>query len=127
MTLKQILWKTKTFFKKLDHHFLVESAKIENASLPDKTAISEANVKANRMVSRKWTYHKELSFASNYFIFLKVFFFSVNQPLTKVWFDIPTTQMPIFVLFQSDGVFFDCTFSLWVSLNGLVYFRNSNF
>ena len=76
LTLKQILWKTKTFFKKLDHHFLVESAKIENASLPDKTAISEANVKANRMVSRKWTYHKERSFASNYFIFLKAFLFS---------------------------------------------------
>ena len=126
MTLKQILWKTKTFFKKLEHHFLVESAKIENASLPDKTAISEAKVKANRMVSRKWTYHKERSFASNYFIFFKVFF-SVNEPLTKIWFDIPTAQMPIFVLFLSDGVLFDCAFSLWVSLNGLLCFRNSNF
>ena len=109
LTLKQILWKTKTFFKKLDHHFLVESAKIENPSLPDKTAISEANVKANRMVSRKWTYHKERSFASNYFIFLKVFF-SVNEPLTKIWFDIRTTRMPIFVLFQSDGVFLTVLF-----------------
>ena len=42
----------KTFFKKLEYHFSVESAKIENASFPYKTAISEANVKTNRMVSQ---------------------------------------------------------------------------
>ena len=62
------------FFQKLDYHFLVERIKIENASFPYKTAISEANVKTNRMVTTKWTYHRELSFASNYFIFLKVLF-----------------------------------------------------
>ena len=63
-------WKTKTFFKKLEHRFLVESIKIENASFPDKTAISEANVKTNRMVSTKWTYNKE-----NYFIYLFIYLF----------------------------------------------------
>ena len=73
LTLKQIFRKTKIFFKKLECCFLVESTKIENGSLPYKTAISEANVKTNRMVSTKWTYHKERSFASNYFIFLKIF------------------------------------------------------
>ena len=52
----------------------VESAKIENASFPYKIAISEANVKTNRMVSTKWASRKERSFASNNFIFLKVFF-----------------------------------------------------
>ena len=74
LTLKQIFWKTKTFFKKLEYRFLVESTKIENASFPYKTAISEANVKTNRMATTKWAYHRELSFASNYFIFLKVLF-----------------------------------------------------
>ena len=74
LTLKQILWKTKTFFKKLSYRFLVESTKIENASFPYKTAISEANVKTNRMVTTKWAYHRERSFASNYFIFLKILF-----------------------------------------------------
>ena len=74
LTLIQIFWKTKTFFKKLKYRFLVESTKIENASFPYKTAISEANVKTNRMVSTKWTYHKERSFASNYFIVLKILF-----------------------------------------------------
>ena len=43
-------WKKKTF-KKLEYRFLIESTKIENASFPYKAAISETNVKTNRMVS----------------------------------------------------------------------------
>ena len=43
-------------------------------SFPFKTALSETNVKTNRMATTKWTYHKEWSFASNYFIFLENFF-----------------------------------------------------
>ena len=43
----------KTFFKKLEYYFLVESTKIENASFPYKTTISESNVKTNRMVNTK--------------------------------------------------------------------------
>ena len=74
LTLKQIFWKTKTFFKKLEYRFWVESTKIENASFPYKSAVSEANVKTNRMVTTKWTYHKERSFASNYFTFSKILF-----------------------------------------------------
>ena len=50
------------FFEKLEYRFLVESIKIENAPFPYKTALLEGNVKANRMVTRKWTYHKEWSF-----------------------------------------------------------------
>ena len=42
-TLKQIFWKTKTFVKKLEYHFLVEATKIENTSFPFKTALPEAN------------------------------------------------------------------------------------
>ena len=61
-------------FRKTGVPFLVESTKIENASFPYKTEISEANVKTNKMVTTKWTYHKERSFASNYFIFLKILF-----------------------------------------------------
>ena len=64
----------KTFFRKLKYRFLVERTKIEKASLPYKTAISEANVKANRMLATKWAYHREQSFTSNYFIFLKALF-----------------------------------------------------
>ena len=60
--------KEKTFFKKLEHHFLVESTKIERATFPHKSALPKANIKINRMRSAKWTYHKEPSFVSNYFI-----------------------------------------------------------
>ena len=64
----------KTFLKKLECRFLAESTKIENALFPYKTSISEANVKTNKVVPTKWTYHKERSFASTYFIFLKILF-----------------------------------------------------
>ena len=60
----------KTFLKKLEYSFLVENNETENTSFPFKTALSEANVKANRMATAKLTYHKEWSFASDCFIFL---------------------------------------------------------
>ena len=74
LTLKRIFWKTETFFKKLEYRFLVEATKIENTSFPFKTALSEVNVKTNRMTAEKWTYRKKWSFASNYLIFLENLF-----------------------------------------------------
>ena len=64
----------KNFSKKLEYRLLVETTNIEKASIPFKTALSEANVKTNRMATTKWTYHKEWSFASNYFNFLENLF-----------------------------------------------------
>ena len=62
----------KTIYKNLEYHrFLVKATKIENTSFAFKTALSEPNVKINRMATTKWTYYKEWSFASNYLIFLK--------------------------------------------------------
>ena len=49
----------KTIFKKMEYRFLVEATKIENTSLPFKTALLEANAKTNRMTTTKWTYLKE--------------------------------------------------------------------
>ena len=74
LTLKPIFSKMKIFFKNLKYRFLVENTKIENASFSYKAAISEANVKTNRMMSTKLTYQKERSFGSNHFIFLKILF-----------------------------------------------------
>ena len=82
LTLKQTFWKTKTFFKKLENRFLVETTKIETTSFTFKTALSEANVKTNRMGTTKWTYHKEWSFTSNYSIFFEKFC-RVLEPLEK--------------------------------------------
>ena len=47
LTLKLVFWKTKTFFKKSEYPFLVDSTKIESASFLHKTSISEANVKTD--------------------------------------------------------------------------------
>ena len=58
-----------TDFLQTENLFLVEST-----SFPYKTTISEANFKTIGMETTKWTYHKERSFASNYFIFLKILF-----------------------------------------------------
>ena len=82
LTLKQLFCKTKTFFKKLGYCFSFESTKFENASFPCKTGISEGNVNTNKMVTTKWTYRKERSFASNYFIIIIiiVFFFGNFVP-----------------------------------------------
>ena len=51
----------------------MKALRLKNASLPYNAAISEANVKTNKMVGTKWTYHKERSFASNCFIFFENF------------------------------------------------------
>ena len=82
LTLIQNFWKTKTFFEKLEYRFLVETTAIKNISFPFKTVLPEANVKTNRMVTAKVTYHKKWSFASNDFIFLKNCF--VLEPLKKI-------------------------------------------
>ena len=41
----------------MEYRFLVKSTKIENTTFPYKTALSEVNVKTNRMGNTKWTYH----------------------------------------------------------------------
>ena len=82
LTLKQTFWKTKIFLKKLEYHLLVETAKIENTSFPFKTALSEAIVETNRMVTTKWAYHKEWSFASKQINFFGKFI-PVLEPLKK--------------------------------------------
>ena len=107
LTLKQIFWKMKTFFKKLEYRFSVESTKTESALFPYKTALSEANVKTNRIVSKKWTYHKERSFASNYFI--------LKNSYKELFWCTNDTNVHIHT-FRSRWNFIWGLFSLWVSL-----------
>ena len=52
----------------------VESTKIDNTAFQYKTALSEANVKTNRMWCTNWTYRKGNSFVHNYFVFPKISF-----------------------------------------------------
>ena len=88
----------------MEYRFLTETNKIENASFSYKTALSEANVKTNRMATTKWTYHKEWSFARNFFFFFFFKFVSVLESFKKSSFGVPMVQMSIFVFFASAGV-----------------------
>ena len=87
LTLKQIFWKAKTFFKKLVYCFLVESTKIGNASFPYKTVMSKANFKIKRMMSTKWTFFFYLGFLSRTFTIHRTagegggYFFNSSLPL----------------------------------------------
>ena len=102
----------RNLFKKLEQRFLVESTKIENASLPYKTAWSKANVDTNRMVSTKWTYHKVLPVTS---LFFWKFCFSLRNSYKElIWCtNDPNANIRVFV---SAGILFDGAFSPWVSL-----------
>ena len=84
-TLKQILWKTQTLFKKLEYCFLVESTKIDNITFPYKTALSEANVKTNRMGSKKQTYHINGVFPVTTFLFRKFCFRLGTLYIELIW------------------------------------------
>ena len=68
-TWKHFFWKKRKPFQK-EHRFFVEIFKTEKTAFPNKTALPAANVGTNRMGGTKWTYHKEQSFASHYFIYL---------------------------------------------------------
>ena len=133
LTLKQIFWETKTFFKKREYHFLVENTKnirelssiiflkaliLKMHHFHTKPPYQKLNVKTNRMVSTKWIYHKNVVLPVTS-LFFWTFCFSLRTPYTKGSFDVPMTQMPIFVLFVSVGVLFDGAFSLLVSLKYL--------
>ena len=67
LTLTQIFWKTKTFLKKLEYSFLVESNKIENAIFLYKTALSSAIVKTNGIVTTKWNKNGDLLVTTLFF------------------------------------------------------------
>ena len=51
---------------------LVESINIDKATFSYKSALSEITIKTNKTGKINWTYHKEWSFAINYFQFPKI-------------------------------------------------------
>ena len=59
--------------------------------------ILKTNVKITRMGSIKWTYNKEQSFATEFWL---LYFFenliSVQEPLKNSRFNVPTTEISIF-------------------------------
>ena len=103
--------------KKMEYHFLVESTKIDNITFPYKTALSEANVKANRMGSTKLTYHSEWSFAINHFPFLKFCFSLETSYIELIWrTNHPNDHIHTY---RKHWSFTLGCFSLWVSLKSI--------
>ena len=118
LTLKLIFWKRKTFFKKLEYRFLVESTKIENAWFSYKTATSGANVKTYRMMSTKLTYRKERSFPVTTLFFRK-FCFSVRTSYKEfIWcINDPNVHVRFFRGLEFYlTVLFPCEYLTWVVL-----------
>ena len=70
LILKQVFWKTKTFLKNLEYHFLVQSGTNESTTFPYKASLSKANAKTNWMGIMKWTYDKTWTFALTAYFFL---------------------------------------------------------
>ena len=97
LTLKNIFWKTRTFFKKWAYRFLDESTKIANAIFPYKTALSEANVKTKWGVQNAPITKNEV-FASIYLIFVKILFHFKN--FLSSWCDVPTTENHIYTFLK---------------------------
>ena len=116
------------FFQKPGVPFLVESTKIENASFPYKTAILEANIKTDVIVSTKWTNHKERSLASNYSIFWK-FCFTLRTSFCKRWSFIWCCFFPvayyIWTLSYRDRIYFEYLCSCL--LLGLLFYNHFYF
>ena len=122
LTLIQIFWKTKTFLKKLENHFLVQTTKIENISFPFKTASSEANVKTTRMATTKWTYHKEQSFSSNCFILLKICF-SFSTSLKELIWGTNDPNIHIRISRKRWSLFLGCFFPVSILNNVIIISR----
>ena len=115
---QQILWISRTKFElvflenlfgKLGVAFFCWKYYPDNPTYRNKTSLTEASIKAERIESTKWINWIERSFASNYFIFS--FFFPIYCPLRKNWFDVATTQMYIFIFFVGGGVLLRMLFS----------------
>ena len=93
------------------HKIGLPFSKIEKASFLYKATILESNVTTNNMAGSKWTYQKERSFASNYFIFLKILFQFKNL-LERVDFMYQRPVCPYSYFLVSAGVLFNVAFSL---------------
>ena len=51
-------------------------------------------------------------------LFIWKFCFSLRASNKESWFDVPATQMPIFIVFVSARVLFDSVFFLWTMIKG---------
>ena len=110
--------KRKHILKNWSTVFLVESTKIDSITIPYKTALSEANIKTNRMGTTKLTYYKEQSFAFNNFPFLKILF-QFRNLVYRVDLKYQPPKCPYSYFSKALEFYFGVFFSLWASLKSI--------
>ena len=104
LTLKQIFWKTKTFFKKLEQSFLAKSTNTENTHFLTKLSYQKLMLR-----QIKWLVQNGLT--SNYFIILWKFCFGSRTSYKEIIWCTKDPNAHIRT-FSKPWRFF----SLWVSL-----------
>ena len=114
LTLKQLFWKTKTFFNNWSIIFWLKALRLETHFFHTKLPYQKPMLRQIEWWVQNGPVTKEQSFTSNYFIFLKNLFQLKKEPLIKSWFDVLMTRTP-YSYFVSAGVLFGGAFSLWVS------------
>ena len=108
--MKQIFWKTKTFFKKLEYIFLVESSEIENALSPYKLPYQRPMLRQIKWRLQNGRIEKKGVLPVTT-LFFKKFCFSITTSYKELTCCVNDPN-PIFLLFVSAGVSFDGAFSL---------------
>ena len=106
LNLKQIFWKTKSFFKKLEYRFLSGRLKTQHfhTKLPCQKLMRQIEWAVQNRPIMKNGVLPITTFFEN-FVF-------VQETHIKSWFAVPTDQISIFILSVSAGVFFEGAFGL---------------
>ena len=108
---KKFSKKQKSFSKNWRTFFYLKVVRLKTL-FPYKAALSETNVKTNRMRSAKWTYHRERNFASNFF--WKLYF--VLRTSYKELVCCTICRNVYIHTFRKRWSLFESAFPLWVSL-----------
>ena len=89
LTLKKVE-ATETFFEIREYSSLFESTTTESATFTCKTILWKGNVKTNCIRNTKWTYYKEQSFATSFF----VYFWKFNLSIRTTYKELIWTKYP---------------------------------
>ena len=93
-------WTFTLFFEELEYYFYLKVPRLNTQHFH--TKLPRQKSKTNKMWSINWICH--------------------NESFIESWFNLPTTEMSISILFVSAWVLFEGAFSVWVALilvNGL--------
>ena len=110
----------KTLFKKLDYGFLVEILRLKTHHFHTKLSCQKPMLRQIEwgVQNRLLTKNGVLPVTT---LFFRKFCLNLRTSYEELIWCTNTTQMAIFMLFESVGVLFEGAFSLWVSLSWLSF------